>query len=109
MEVEADMGAAAGAWAKIEAEAIAVSFLEIEEEEEDEEEERSMLIQQEEKTIVFFTTEAIVKKSFFFVFHFLICLIVSLIGFYNNLAVENLASEKFVVTSNMMLESCYAY
>ena len=36
---------------------------------------------------------------------FLIGLIVSLIGFCNNLAVENLAGTKFVVTSNMMLES----
>lgn len=35
---------------------------------------------------------------------FLIGLIVSLIGFCNNLAVENLAGVKFVFTSNMMLE-----
>uniref|UniRef100_A0A2N9FUI8 Chloride channel protein n=1 Tax=Fagus sylvatica TaxID=28930 RepID=A0A2N9FUI8_FAGSY len=35
---------------------------------------------------------------------FLIGLIVSLIGFCNNLAVENIAGMKFVVTSNMMLE-----
>ncbi|KAG2718864.1 hypothetical protein I3760_03G240400 [Carya illinoinensis] len=35
---------------------------------------------------------------------FLIGLIVSLVGFCNNLAVENLAGMKFVVTSNMMLE-----
>ncbi|KAJ6699842.1 CHLORIDE CHANNEL PROTEIN [Salix purpurea] len=34
---------------------------------------------------------------------FLIGLIVSLIGFFNNLAVENIAGMKFVVTSNMML------
>jgi len=34
---------------------------------------------------------------------FLIGLIVSLIGFFNNLAVENIAGLKFVVTSNMML------
>ncbi|KAH8479703.1 hypothetical protein Peur_068672 [Populus x canadensis] len=34
---------------------------------------------------------------------FLIGLIVSLIGFLNNLAVENIAGLKFVVTSNMML------
>uniref|UniRef100_A0A7N2L0E4 Chloride channel-like protein CLC-g n=1 Tax=Quercus lobata TaxID=97700 RepID=A0A7N2L0E4_QUELO len=38
---------------------------------------------------------------------FLIGVIVSLIGFCNNLAVENLAGTKFVVTSNMMLESRY--
>ncbi|KAF5482233.1 hypothetical protein F2P56_002821 [Juglans regia] len=38
---------------------------------------------------------------------FLIGLIVSLVGFCNNLAVENLAGMKFVVTSNMMLESRY--
>ncbi|KAJ8768058.1 hypothetical protein K2173_020998 [Erythroxylum novogranatense] len=36
---------------------------------------------------------------------FLIGVIVSLIGFANNLAVENLAGVKFVVTSNMMLAS----
>ncbi|KAK7388615.1 hypothetical protein VNO78_23437 [Psophocarpus tetragonolobus] len=35
---------------------------------------------------------------------FLIGMIVSLVGFCNNLAVENLAGIKFVVTSNMMLE-----
>ncbi|CAI0389050.1 unnamed protein product [Linum tenue] len=34
---------------------------------------------------------------------FLVGLIVSLIGFFNNLAVENIAGLKFVVTSNMML------
>ncbi|KAJ6699843.1 CHLORIDE CHANNEL PROTEIN [Salix purpurea] len=34
---------------------------------------------------------------------FLIGLIVSLIGFFNNLAVENIAGMKFVVTSNMMM------
>ncbi|XP_062078160.1 putative chloride channel-like protein CLC-g isoform X1 [Humulus lupulus] len=38
---------------------------------------------------------------------FLIGLIVSLIGFCNNLAVENLAGVKFVVTSNMMLQHRY--
>ncbi|KAE7997686.1 hypothetical protein FH972_002296 [Carpinus fangiana] len=38
---------------------------------------------------------------------FLIGLIVSLVGVCNNLAVENLAGVKFVVTSNMMLESRY--
>ncbi|KAG7984518.1 hypothetical protein I3843_04G164600 [Carya illinoinensis] len=38
---------------------------------------------------------------------FLIGLIVSLVGFCNNLAVENIAGIKFVVTSNMMLESRY--
>lgn len=36
-------------------------------------------------------------------FCFLIGLIVSLIGFFNNLAVENIAGKKFVITSNMML------
>ncbi|XP_031279442.1 putative chloride channel-like protein CLC-g [Pistacia vera] len=36
---------------------------------------------------------------------FLIGLIVGLIGFFNNLAVENIAGIKFVVTSNMMLAS----
>ncbi|KAJ7957680.1 Chloride channel-like family protein [Quillaja saponaria] len=35
---------------------------------------------------------------------FLIGLIVSVIGFCNNLAVENLAGMKFVITSNMMLQ-----
>jgi chloride channel 7 len=35
---------------------------------------------------------------------FLVGLIVSIIGFCNNLAVENIAGVKFVVTSNMMLE-----
>ncbi|CAI0542716.1 unnamed protein product [Linum tenue] len=34
---------------------------------------------------------------------FLVGLIVSVIGFFNNLAVENIAGLKFVVTSNMML------
>lgn len=34
---------------------------------------------------------------------FLIGLIVSLVGVANNLAVENIAGMKFVVTSNMML------
>ena len=99
VEAEADMGAAAGALAKIGAAAAAIGSLEFEEEEEeeeDEEEERSLLIQQEAETVVFFATEAIVKKFFFF----LIGLIVSLIGFCNNLA-----GTKFVVTSNMMLES----
>ncbi|KAK6151705.1 hypothetical protein DH2020_014340 [Rehmannia glutinosa] len=37
------------------------------------------------------------------IFCFLIGLIVSLLGFFNNLAVENIAGLKFVVTSNMML------
>lgn len=36
---------------------------------------------------------------------FLIGLIVSLVGVANNLAVENIAGMKFVVTSNMMLAS----
>ena len=101
VEAEADMGVTAGALAKIEAIAAAVGSLEIEEEEEDEEEERSLLIQQEAETVVFFATEAIVEKFFFF----LIGLIVSLIGFCNNLTIENLTGTKFVVTSNMMLES----
>ncbi|CAO2822608.1 unnamed protein product [Amaranthus hypochondriacus] len=34
---------------------------------------------------------------------FLIGLSVSLVGFFNNLAVENIAGKKFVITSNMML------
>ncbi|KAJ9141023.1 hypothetical protein P3X46_031607 [Hevea brasiliensis] len=38
---------------------------------------------------------------------FLIGIIVSLIGFFNNLAVENIAGIKFVVTSNMMLLNRY--
>ncbi|XP_059635170.1 putative chloride channel-like protein CLC-g [Cornus florida] len=38
---------------------------------------------------------------------FLIGTTVSLVGFCNNLAVENIAGMKFVVTSNMMLESKY--
>ncbi|GAV83584.1 CBS domain-containing protein/Voltage_CLC domain-containing protein, partial [Cephalotus follicularis] len=38
---------------------------------------------------------------------FLVGLIVSLIGFFNNLAVENVAGVKFVITSNMMLASRY--
>ncbi|XP_041008465.1 putative chloride channel-like protein CLC-g isoform X1 [Juglans microcarpa x Juglans regia] len=38
---------------------------------------------------------------------FLIGLIVGLVGFCNNLAVENIAGIKFVVTSNMMLKSRY--
>ncbi|XP_044464562.1 putative chloride channel-like protein CLC-g [Mangifera indica] len=38
---------------------------------------------------------------------FLIGLIVGLIGFFNNIAVENIAGIKFVVTSNMMLASKY--
>ncbi|KAK7264870.1 hypothetical protein RJT34_32483 [Clitoria ternatea] len=37
-------------------------------------------------------------------FCFLIGAIVGLVGFFNNLAVENLAGIKFVITSNMMLE-----
>ncbi|KAJ0091336.1 hypothetical protein Patl1_13912 [Pistacia atlantica] len=40
---------------------------------------------------------------------FLIGLIVGLIGFFNNLAVENIAGIKFVVTSNMMLASKYGF
>lgn len=38
---------------------------------------------------------------------FFIGLIVGLIGFCNNLAVENLAGVKFVITSNMMLLNRY--
>uniref|UniRef100_A0A5B6ZLG9 Chloride channel protein n=1 Tax=Davidia involucrata TaxID=16924 RepID=A0A5B6ZLG9_DAVIN len=38
---------------------------------------------------------------------FLIGFIVSLVGFFNNLAVENIAGMKFVVTSNMMLANKY--
>ncbi|KAH9621951.1 hypothetical protein KSS87_015590 [Heliosperma pusillum] len=38
-------------------------------------------------------------------FVFLIGLIVSLIGFFNNLAVENIAGKKFVITSKLMLEN----
>ncbi|KAL5547752.1 hypothetical protein UlMin_002983 [Ulmus minor] len=40
---------------------------------------------------------------------FLIGLIVSLIGFCNNLAVENIAGIKFVVTSYMMLQEKYGF
>lgn len=40
---------------------------------------------------------------------FLIGMIVCLVGFCNNLAVENLAGIKFVVTSNMMLESRFLW
>lgn len=39
---------------------------------------------------------------------FLIGFVVSLIGFFNNLAVENIAGIKFVITSNMMFSSRYA-
>lgn len=39
---------------------------------------------------------------------FLIGLIMGLVGFFNNLAVENIAGKKFVVTSNMMLEGRYS-
>ncbi|XP_021673911.2 putative chloride channel-like protein CLC-g isoform X2 [Hevea brasiliensis] len=38
---------------------------------------------------------------------FLIGVIVSLIGFFNNIAVENIAGIKFVITSNMMLFNRY--
>ncbi|XVE71516.1 hypothetical protein DITRI_Ditri10aG0157000 [Diplodiscus trichospermus] len=38
---------------------------------------------------------------------FLIGCIVSLVGFFNNLAVENIAGVKFVITSNMMLSRRY--
>lgn len=38
---------------------------------------------------------------------FMIGMIVGLVGFCNNLAVENLAGIKFVITSNMMLERRY--
>jgi chloride channel 7 len=37
----------------------------------------------------------------------MIGMIVGFIGFFNNLAVENLAGIKFVITSNMMLERRY--
>ena len=40
-------------------------------------------------------------------FCFLIGVIVGLVGFFNNLAVENVAGTKFVITSNMMLERRY--
>ncbi|CAN1290022.1 Putative chloride channel-like protein CLC-g [Linum perenne] len=40
---------------------------------------------------------------------FLVGLIVSLIGFFNNLAVENIAGMKFVVTSNMMLAQRFVF
>lgn len=39
---------------------------------------------------------------------FLIGLIMGLVGFFNNLAVENIAGKKFVITSNMMLEGRYS-
>ncbi|KAL9223958.1 hypothetical protein vseg_000039 [Gypsophila vaccaria] len=38
---------------------------------------------------------------------FLIGLVVSLFGFFNNLAVENIAGTKFVITSKMMLQNKY--
>nr|XP_043619385.1 putative chloride channel-like protein CLC-g [Erigeron canadensis] len=38
---------------------------------------------------------------------FLIGLVVSLIGFFNNLAIENIAGVKFVITSNMMFANRY--
>ncbi|KAK9947499.1 hypothetical protein M0R45_003121 [Rubus argutus] len=38
---------------------------------------------------------------------FLVGIIVGLIGFFNNLAVENIAGVKFVITSNMMLQQRY--
>ncbi|XP_073277209.1 putative chloride channel-like protein CLC-g [Primulina huaijiensis] len=41
------------------------------------------------------------------IFCFLIGVIVGLLGFFNNLAVENIAGIKFVVTSNMMLARKY--
>ncbi|KAK9697989.1 hypothetical protein RND81_08G075000 [Saponaria officinalis] len=40
-------------------------------------------------------------------FVFLIGLIVSLVGFFDNLAVENIAGTNFVITSKMMLENKY--
>ncbi|XP_010241599.2 PREDICTED: putative chloride channel-like protein CLC-g [Nelumbo nucifera] len=39
---------------------------------------------------------------------FLVGIFAGLIGFFNNLAVENIAGMKFVITSNMMLERRYA-
>ena len=38
---------------------------------------------------------------------FLVGILVGMIGFCNNLAVENLAGVKFVITSNMMLQQRY--
>ncbi|KAI3786866.1 hypothetical protein L1987_40900 [Smallanthus sonchifolius] len=38
---------------------------------------------------------------------FVIGIAVSLVGFFNNLAIENIAGEKFVITSNMMLANRY--
>ncbi|OAY47016.1 putative chloride channel-like protein CLC-g isoform X1 [Manihot esculenta] len=38
---------------------------------------------------------------------FLVGVIVSLVGFFNNIAVENIAGVKFVITSNMMLYNRY--
>ncbi|KAI7742983.1 hypothetical protein M8C21_022139, partial [Ambrosia artemisiifolia] len=38
---------------------------------------------------------------------FVIGIAVGLIGFFNNLAIENIAGEKFVITSNMMLANRY--
>ncbi|KAK9055117.1 hypothetical protein SSX86_026198 [Deinandra increscens subsp. villosa] len=38
---------------------------------------------------------------------FIIGIVVSLIGFFNNLAIENIAGVKFVITSNMMLANRY--
>ncbi|KAJ0746597.1 putative chloride channel, voltage gated, chloride channel, core [Helianthus annuus] len=38
---------------------------------------------------------------------FVIGMVVSLIGFFNNLAIENIAGVKFVITSNMMFANRY--
>ncbi|KAD3067946.1 hypothetical protein E3N88_35826 [Mikania micrantha] len=38
---------------------------------------------------------------------FVIGIVVSLIGFFNNLAIENIAGQKFVITSNLMLANRY--
>lgn len=40
---------------------------------------------------------------------FLIGLLCGLIGFFNNLAVENIAGMKFVITSDMMLQRRYGF
>ncbi|KAL8208753.1 hypothetical protein R6Q57_008165 [Mikania cordata] len=56
------------------------------------------------------------SRSKFQIFQYLslkwiLCLVigiaVSLVGFFNNLAIENIAGEKFVITSNMMLANRY--
>ncbi|KAI3446865.1 hypothetical protein Pfo_003530 [Paulownia fortunei] len=54
------------------------------------------------------TIEIFQYISMKWIFCFLIGLIVSLVGFFNNLAIENLAGMKFVITSNMMLARKFA-